>query len=80
MKILILYRELAGYTLECLNKLAANHLLLVVHYPINKEAPFNFEFNSAIQLESKSELTSKKIIEFNPNFILAEKVAMLPQM
>ena len=70
MKILILYRELAGYTLECLNKLAANHSLLVVHYPINKEAPFNFEFNAAIQLESKSELTSAKIIEFNPNFIL----------
>ena len=70
MKILILYRELAGYTLECLNKLAAHHLLLVVHYPINKEAPFNFEFNAAIQLESKSELTSAKIIEFNPNFIL----------
>ena len=70
MKILILYRELAGYTLECLNKLAANHELLVVHYPVNKEAPFNFEFNATIRLESKSELTSTKIVQFNPNFIL----------
>jgi len=70
MKILILYRELAGYTVECLNKLAVQHELLVVHYPINKEAPFNFEFNAAIQLESKSELTSTKIVQFNPQFIL----------
>ena len=70
MRILILYRELAGYTLECLNKLAANHELLVVHYPVNKEAPFNFEFNTTIQIVSKTELTSTKIIQFNPNFIL----------
>ena len=70
MKILILYRELAGYTVECLNKLAIQHELLVVHYPINKEAPFNFEFNASIEIESKSELTSTKIVQFNPQFIL----------
>ena len=70
MKILILYRELAGYTVECLNKLAIQHELLVVHYPINKEDPFNFEFNASIEIESKSELTSTKIVQFNPQFIL----------
>jgi glycosyltransferase involved in cell wall biosynthesis len=70
MKVLVLYRELAGYTVECLNKLALQHELLVVHYPINEEAPFNFEFNSAIQLESKSELTATKIAEFRPAFVL----------
>lgn len=70
MKLLILYRELAGYTVECLNKLAEIHELLVVHYPINKEAPFNFEFNAAIQLASKLEITPTKISEFNPDFIL----------
>lgn len=70
MKILILYRELAGYTVECLNKLAIRHDLLVVHYPINNEAPFNFEFNASIELESKSEITSTKIDQFNPSFIL----------
>jgi glycosyltransferase involved in cell wall biosynthesis len=70
MKILILYRELAGYTVECLNKLATQHELFVVHYPINKEAPFNFEFNAEIQLVSKSELTSAQLVQFNPEFIL----------
>ena len=70
MNILILYRELAGYTVECLNKLASHHKLLVVHYPINKEAPFNFQFNSSIQLATKSEVTFKKISDFNPAFVL----------
>ena len=70
MKILILYRELAGYTVECLNKLAIQHELLVVHYPINPEAPFHFQINSAIQLASKSEIDLNTISLFNPTFVL----------
>lgn len=70
MNILILYRELAGYTVECLNKLAAQHRLLVIHYPINNEAPFNFQFNSSIQLATKSEVTFQNISNFNPAFVL----------
>jgi glycosyltransferase involved in cell wall biosynthesis len=70
MKILILYRELAGYTVECLNKLAETHELLVVHYPINKEAPFQFHFNPNIQLASKTEIILERLVSFNPKFIL----------
>jgi glycosyltransferase involved in cell wall biosynthesis len=70
MNILILYRELAGYTVECLNKLASHHKLLVVHYPINKEAPFDFQFHNSIQLVSKSEVSLKLLHDFNPNFVL----------
>ena len=70
MNILILYRELAGYTVECLNKLAIQHELLVVHYPINPEAPFHFQINSAIQLASKSEIDLNTISLFNPTFVL----------
>jgi glycosyltransferase involved in cell wall biosynthesis len=70
MKILILYRELAGYTAECLNKLAEIHELLVVHYPINAEAPFQFHFNPNIQLASKTEISLESLISFNPKFIL----------
>jgi hypothetical protein len=70
MNILILYRELAGYTVECLNKLAAQHRLLVIHYPINKEAPFNFQFNSSIRLATKSEVTIQNISDFQPAFVL----------
>lgn len=70
MKILVLYRELAGYTVECINKLANQHELLVVHYPINPEAPFNFQFNSSVQLASKSEIDLNTISLFNPAFVL----------
>jgi glycosyltransferase involved in cell wall biosynthesis len=70
MNILILYRELAGYTVECLNKLATYHKLLVIHYPINEEAPFNFKFHNSIQLAKKSEVTFNRLSDFNPAFVL----------
>jgi len=70
MNILILYRELAGYTVECLNKLASHHKLLVVHYPINEEAPFVFQFHSSIQVVSKSDISLKLLHDFRPNFVL----------
>ena len=44
---LFLYTELAGYTIACLNalKLAEPYAsITVVHYPVNKEAPFVFDF------------------------------------
>lgn len=70
MNILILYRELAGYTVECLNKLSKSHTLFVVHYPINKEAPFNFQFNSSIQFHTKADVTIHQLSTFNPQFVL----------
>lgn len=70
MNILILYRELAGYTVECLNKLATHHKLLVVYYPINKEAPFVFQFHESIQTMAKSDVSSKILHDFNPKFVL----------
>ncbi len=47
MQILFLYTELAEYTLACFKSLKVHHpnvQLTVVHYPINPEAPFNFDF------------------------------------
>jgi glycosyltransferase involved in cell wall biosynthesis len=70
MKILILYRELAGYTIECINKLALQHEILLVNYPVNSEAPFQFQFHSNIQAVSKTEITLSDIQSFNPTFIL----------
>lgn len=70
MKILILYRELAAYTVECLNKLASSHELMVVCYPINSEAPFQFELNSTINVILKSEGIREKTKQFQPDFIL----------
>lgn len=48
MKILFLYTELADYTLACLRTLKqmrSNTEVLVIHYPVNPEAPFRFSFD-----------------------------------
>lgn len=48
MRILFLYTELADYTLACLRALKESELapeILVVHYPVNPEAPFDFDFH-----------------------------------
>lgn len=46
---LFLYTELAGYTIACLKALRAadpNARITVVHFPINKDAPFQFDFEA----------------------------------
>ena len=41
--IVILYTELAAYTIACLEALAKHDVIVhVIHYPVNKEAPFKF--------------------------------------
>jgi glycosyltransferase involved in cell wall biosynthesis len=70
MRILILYRELAGYTVECINKLALHHEILLVSYPLNAEAPFQFQLDSNIQSVSKSNITFGEILSFKPKFVL----------
>ena len=41
--IVILYTELAAYTIACLEALAVRGVIVhVIHYPVNKEAPFKF--------------------------------------
>ncbi|MEO1452075.1 MAG: glycosyltransferase, partial [Bacteroidota bacterium] len=43
MRILILYSELAGYNLPCLQALASRETdIHLVRWPVNKEAPFDF--------------------------------------
>lgn len=46
---LFLYTELAGYTIACLKALRESDpeaRITVVHFPINKEAPFRFDFTA----------------------------------
>lgn len=48
MRVLFLYTELADYTMACLRALkkeAPHADLKVVHFPVNKEAPFSFSFD-----------------------------------
>lgn len=58
-RILILYRELAGYFIDCVEYLCAHHDVQadIVAYPINAEAPFEFRHSQRIQLFSRSEMS-----------------------
>lgn len=75
IKIAILYSELAAYSMACFKELSNRDVqLLLVHWPINPEAPFQFDF-SFCQAISKDSLNrhelNERIIEFNPELILA---------
>ena len=56
MKIVFLYSELAQYTLDCINPLPKGWKIKVVHWPINPEAPFEFDVAEHIELIPKNEI------------------------
>lgn len=78
MKILFLYTELAEYTLACIKALknsAGNPEILVIHYPVNPEAPFRFDFSSIgkfISIEQLPDYSTLKqeVDNFSPDKIV----------
>lgn len=58
-RILVLYRELAGYFVQCLNHLCDHHNVEahVVAYPVNADAPFQFQFSQRVKVELRTEHT-----------------------
>ncbi|MEL6135555.1 MAG: glycosyl transferase family 1, partial [Bacteroidota bacterium] len=75
MRILILYSELAGYTLACLRELMKNekHEVCLVRWPVNQEAPFQFEFDERIQVYDRDQLDDTAVArvasQFQPDII-----------
>lgn len=69
--ILFLYSELAGYVVSSMNFLAAHYPvnLRVIRWPINEEAPFEFEFKDNIQVLVKSTATSNLLGEFEADIV-----------
>lgn len=71
-KIVFLYTELAGYFLSCINELTKRQdvAVYIVRWPVNKEAPFNFEFTSNVTVYSRSDYSEDSlqhlIKEINP--------------
>lgn len=61
MKIVFLYTELAAYFLKCCEKLSEKAEIHIVHWPVNKEAPFNLQVNREITLYSKSNFNSSEL-------------------
>jgi glycosyltransferase involved in cell wall biosynthesis len=63
-KVLILYRELAGYFVACLNDYCERYQTEadVIAYPINPDAPFKFEFSSKVRVRDRFSMQDQDII------------------
>jgi glycosyltransferase involved in cell wall biosynthesis len=76
MKILILYTELAGYTIACIEALVADRKadVLLVRYPVNAEAPFRFSFPDTLKIFNRKDFSENEletqVKEFKPEIIL----------
>jgi len=62
-KILILYRELAGYFVECVNRLCEQYDVQVdvIAYPVNSDAPFKLDFAPGIAVYERKAMDHEKI-------------------
>jgi glycosyltransferase involved in cell wall biosynthesis len=72
-KVVFLYTEIADYFLKCLEACGDDFQFLVIHWPVNKEAPFQFQTPQNSKLVSKAGLTKRALLElvqkFEPNLI-----------
>ena len=63
-KLLILYTELAGYFLACLRALPRGAVELhIVRWPVNREAPFAFDFWPGVAVHDRSDFDGKGLLE-----------------
>lgn len=75
-KITILYSELADYTIACFRVLKnCETELMLVHWPINPEAPFQFDLSFVDEVYSRETLSDedllRKVERFSPDLVLA---------
>ena len=73
-KIVFLYSEIAGYFLACAEKLSENADVLIIRWPTNIEAPFEFENSNHLKVITKQsgktkELT-REILQFSPDLVV----------
>ena len=63
-RILILYRELAGYFVECVNYLSRQHNVAIdiIAYPVNPDAPFNFIFAPEVSVFRRNDFDLKGLL------------------
>jgi len=76
LKIAVLYSELADYSIACLRELANTEetKVLLIHWPINAEAPFSFDLSFCDKSIIRDQITDSQLIakvsKFNPDKIL----------
>jgi glycosyltransferase involved in cell wall biosynthesis len=66
-RMLVLYRELAGYFVNTMNHLANNcdFEIDIVAYPVMNDAPFRFEFSKNIFLFSRHDFNEQQLISLS---------------
>jgi glycosyltransferase involved in cell wall biosynthesis len=73
-KIVFLYSEIAGYFVACANELSKSADVLIVRWPVNSEAPFEFNINPNIDCVKKNDLSfiklQKKVSDFLPDIVV----------
>ncbi|MFK8046464.1 MAG: glycosyltransferase family 4 protein [Crocinitomicaceae bacterium] len=74
-KIVFLYSEIAGYFLACAKALSKKAEVLIVRWPINYEAPFQFEDEDDLKIICKSDFDKTElqeiVFDFKPTIIVA---------
>ncbi len=64
MKILFLYTELAAYFVAGLRELCLKgHMVHLVRWPVNKEAPFEFDFPEGLKVYERDDYNSASLLE-----------------
>jgi glycosyltransferase involved in cell wall biosynthesis len=62
--VFFLYTELGGYTLACIKKLANTGIdVHVVHFPVNKEAPFKLEATEGLHFYQNTEFSKEGLLQ-----------------
>lgn len=74
MKVLFLYTELAEYFLKCCEELAKSSEVHIVRWPVNKEAPFQFQYSNKIKVYDKAKYNFQQlenlVKEIDPSMII----------
>jgi len=74
LKVAFLYSEIAGYFMANVKELAKEHEVLIFRWPINSEAPFNFDEINNVRIEDRSKYTQDqiedKLKQFNPDILV----------
>jgi len=67
MNFLFLYTELADYFINCCEHLYEHGTVHIVRWPVNKEAPFQFEFSGKIKIYDKNKFSFSQLSELVAN-------------
>ena len=74
MTVLFLYTELADYFLKCCEELSKSASVHIIRWPVNKEAPFEFQFSDKIKIYDKQKYSFEQlqslVTEINPGLIV----------